>query len=165
MEEKRPFLNFFLETWKHGGRVSRIKTKQTNKKTLQLKRVPNNTNKNFHPEGVIQSGQISPVFKDSAEPGWESGSHMVKPHPHKTKDILKSVPAHCPPPKNVNCSAPEPYGGISRGLTSPLTSLMTLKRYQWKGRGGGLQMSPAWRCVMRDTVDRAATDFTAAFPN
>lgn len=95
------------------------------KKPLQLKRVPNNTNKSLHPKGghsvrgsgPFWSGQISPVFKDSGDSGWESVSHMVKPHPYKTKDILKSVPAHCPPRKNVNCSAPEPYSSISQGLT------------------------------------------------
>lgn len=81
---------------------------------------------------------------------------MVKPCPCKTKEILKSLPAHCPPWKNVNFAAIVPCHSLTQG--NIITDFETLSF----GEGENLNERPASRCVTRDSVATAATDFQQA---
>lgn len=81
----------------------------------------------------------------------EPAGHMVKPCPGKTKEILKSSPAHCPPNPHplkmsivlLPCPVTDLFGGTSlRALT---LKCITCKRKKMK-------MSTQPRGVSRETV-------------
>lgn len=92
----------------------------------------------------------------------EPAGHMVKPCPGKTKEILKSSPAHCPPnPHPLKMSIvllPCPVTDLFRG-----TSLraLTLKCIACKRKKNENEHT-ASRCVKRDSVDSTETDFKQA---
>lgn len=104
--------------------------------------------------GQLQSSQICPVWKDSGDAGWEPAGHMAKPRPGKTKEILKSLPAHCPPLKMSIVLLPCPVTDLLRGTS---LRVLTLKCIALKKK-----KLTASRYVKRDSVESTATDFKQA---
>lgn len=79
-----------------------------------------------------QSSQICPLSTDSGVAGREPVGHMVKPCPGKTKEILKSSPAHCPTPWKCQLCC---YHASLKGLLRGTSLQKCLKRNTWKKRG------------------------------
>ena len=91
---------------------------------------------------------------------------MVKPCPGKTKEILKSSPAHCPPPPT-----PTPwkcqlccFHALSQIYSGNIITSTDFEMYRLQ-KGGKKRKEnehTASRCVKRDGVDSAETDFKQA---